>query len=104
MYLDGRPIREEVLIFAALMERKLREHDATKGERGWKDARPSELLQHAREEMDELDAIAPPGADDDPHHCRDDAVDVANLLMMFVDSIGQLSDPEGRVLTLRYVK
>lgn len=96
MKLEGVPIRKEVLIFAALMERKLREHDARKGKRGWDGMSPDELLQRVHEEMIELEHVHDERkgrpADIAPR-AADEAVDVANMLMMYVDSIGQLPPP-----------
>ena len=86
MNIDVRP---EVAAFALLMERKLREHD---NKSGWKKCGSTYLRVRALQEMGEFFAAAeimegwPP----------DEAADVANFLMMYLDVTGRLPtlDPE----------
>lgn len=89
MNLDGKPIRKEVLMFAALMERMLRKHDEAKGEQGWKKDAPLDLFDRVNEEFKELYELWCSGTNT-PQQLSDDAIDVANMLMMFLDSLEQL--------------
>ena len=81
----------EVLAFANLMERELRNNDH-KG--GWKDDAPGRLLERAEEEMREFLAafLSYPR---DTHKYRNDlaseGADVANMLMMVLDACGALA-------------
>lgn len=111
--------RPEVVAFADAMERKLRANDY-KG--GWKDMAPHLLLMRVFDELDEfVETIRPEAkasvtfrivgflsrsaagalaqwgpfmrtrANPD---CLDEAADVANLLMMVVDTLGKLPKPK----------
>ena len=88
-------MRPEVVAFANLMERELRNNDH-KG--GWKDDAPGRLLERAEEEMREFFAafLSYPR---DTYKYRDDlaseGADVANMLMMVLDVCGALGIKQG---------
>ena len=97
---DGGYLRPEVLAFAELMEKKLRENDH-KG--GWENCEPEWLLKRLREEVRELtDAVDEQLAynmsgarsiEDAPPvfmSIGDEAADVANFALMVADIFGKL--------------
>lgn len=90
--------RPEVERFADMMEARLRDHDATKGQRGWEGSDPKWLLRRLRHEADELERAlmlrTPPCACREAgcHHMLfrtdsvgEEAADVANFAMMIAD-------------------
>ncbi len=81
-------LRPEVLAFAQAMERKLREHDETRGRRGWSSAQPDWLMLRLTEETGEL-ARAVRRTRRGPL-ILDEAADVGNLAMMVADVAGVL--------------
>lgn len=90
-----RYCRPEVLAFAVLMERKLRENDF-KG--GWGRDTAASLCRRAREELDELWGIIPHWTQqgklpaDKRRELGSEAADVANMAMMVADVCGCLKD------------
>lgn len=80
-------VRAEVIAFALLMEKKLRKKDH-KG--GWGHRPLSDLWHSVHQEMKEFDEaiVNQHGAD----HVLDEAVDVANYMMMVVDRMGGLKN------------
>lgn len=92
-------LRPEVQAFAEAMETQLRKHDATRGRAGWKQDSPADLFDHYVEECKEFEAIMdwwrnlPAGSlvlRSDAERLREEAADVANMLMMVLDVIGLL--------------
>ena len=90
-------IRPEVLAFAHLMERELRNNDH---KTGWKDASPVWLAGRTFDEAQELCDIAndyeaerqSPIASDVRDEVAGEAADVANMAMMVADVCGCLDD------------
>lgn len=79
-------LRKSVRLFAQAMERKLREHDATKGKRGWmpKDCAADYLMLRVEEEASELrDAMED---DERASVVTAEAADVANMAMMVAEN------------------
>jgi NTP pyrophosphatase (non-canonical NTP hydrolase) len=80
--------RREVVWFADHMERKLRDNDH-KG--GWSDSDPFLLLEHLKEEVDELDEAVESYMQDPYKNLElmnrviDEAADVGNMAMMVAD-------------------
>ena len=81
-------MRPEVLQFAGLMERKLREHDGDRGD-SWRHLDQLHLLQRLKIEVQELD-------DSTERSFFWEAVDIANFAMFIVMCEASLPDwPEG---------
>lgn len=81
-------LRHEVQVFAAAMERKLRENDY-KG--GWRHMAPKWLLKRLRQEVKELERrLAEKTAK--PKEIASEAADVANFAMMIADTAGELEE------------
>lgn len=76
-------IRADVLDFAIAMEEALRKHDADRGERSWVDPGVTDdgLLEHLREEVDEVD-LALRSQDCGDEQVEVEAPDVGNMAMM----------------------
>lgn len=87
-------LRPEVAAFAQAMERKLRQHDAARGKRGWRHADGPWLMLRLLEEAGELARVM--------RHARrstallDEAADVGNLAMMVAGAAGVLAAGEAR--------
>lgn len=84
-------LRPEVVAFANLMERELRNNDH-KG--GWKDDAPGRLLERAEEEMRELHAALlsyPRDTRKYRYELASEGADVANMVMMVLDVCGALA-------------
>lgn len=90
----GSVIREEVIILALEMERKLAKHDEDRGEDGWYYDEPGELLYRLREETAELEREAGRGQPD-PAAVLSEAADVANFAMMIVDNARRANKQRG---------
>jgi NTP pyrophosphatase (non-canonical NTP hydrolase) len=75
-------IRDPVLLFAAMMELRLREHDGEKGRHGWRDERLSWLFQRLYIEYEELRLAL---ETDNTEAILKEAADVANFAMMIAD-------------------
>lgn len=105
----ARPV---VMAFASVMEAKLREHDPTKGSYGWQSDDPLALLARAEEELAELRGVLQEMESSrrvpSRHHAgdpedtsfyafiqpiREEAADVANMVMMVADVCGALVAP-----------
>ncbi len=80
-------LRPEVLAFAKLMETKLRGNDFRPG---WKDCTPKWAVGRIEDELEELQDAMNSGPDG-IYEAPEEAVDVANFCMMFVDLMGGLS-------------
>lgn len=84
-------IRPEVLAFAWLMEMRLREKDAERGQ-GWKNKTGQELLTPTISKLFRIEkAIRYPGS-----HTQDvvkNAIDLGNFCMMIADVAGVLERP-----------
>jgi len=93
-------VRPELLRFAVLLERELRVNDEAKGWEGWKKDRPNSLLKRVHEELEELDKVYRDDVDpQDPSSVgvhrdliAEEASDVGNMLMMFLDVLGILPE------------
>lgn len=90
---DGEPVawRPEVVAFASLMERELREND-WKG--GWKHCNFASLMSHVWEEARELqEALLSYPRDTQKYRERiaSEGADIANMVMMVLDVRGALS-------------
>ena len=93
--LSREGIRQEVLVFARLMEKELRANDH---KRGWKNDSAVILAQRVREEADELWEAAKAYCWNYPNSPRacdreiiaEEAADVANMAMMVADVSGCL--------------
>ena len=83
LLLDLRP---EVLSFAHLMERELRNNDHKPG---WKHDSAQSLFSHLHAETRELKAWLD-FANPDPAHISEETADVANMAMMVADVCGAL--------------
>jgi hypothetical protein len=85
-----RKLRKEVLAFAHLMEERLR---ANEHKGGWKDENPFWLLDRARDELRELNAVLHvrlKGNTVTPREIGAEAADAANFLLMIADVCGAL--------------
>ncbi len=80
-------LRPEVLAFAYLMERELREHDDREG---WKDCGSGWLMERLMEEFDELEVAITERFP--PRSIGSEAADVANFAMMIADVCGALAE------------
>lgn len=74
-------LRPEVLAFALLMEARLRENDADKGQ-SWKQANAKDILVHAQSKMMVVESWV---RGVQLNRCAPHAVDVANYCMMLAD-------------------
>lgn len=81
-------MRTEVQKFAELMERKLQKREA-KYPNGWKKDTAIGLFRHLKEEVDELQTRLVMHSNNDV--IASEAIDVANMAMMIVDVLGQMS-------------
>ncbi len=81
-------LRPEVLMFARLMERKLRRDDEKKGPGGWKASKARALFDRMLVEVVELDNTI--RCNSGPEDVALEAADVANLAMMVADVAGGL--------------
>ncbi len=81
-------LRPEVAAFAQAMERKLREHDDTRGHRGWSSAQPDWIMVRLAEEVGELAKAVRLRR---RAAALDEAADVGNLAMMVADVLGALA-------------
>lgn len=75
-------LRPALRRFAVAMERKLRANDY-KG--GWEDEPLEYLIDHAWDELHELNKSLFPESSADPALCVDEAADIANYCMMIAD-------------------
>ena len=92
-------VRPDLLKFVVLLERELRANDH-KGPTGWKNDSPSSLLSRVEEELNELKEIV--AEDTDPNDpsavgvrrdlIAEEASDVANMTMMYLDVLGILPE------------
>lgn len=83
---DPARAREPVRWFSALMEERLRRHDADRGKRGWIGADRDWLLSRATAELAELQyAISMLGVSGSLEDVASEAADAANFLMMIAD-------------------
>lgn len=80
-------LRPEVLAFAQVMERKLRQHDAERGA-SWKDCDWQFLRDRLDTEVFELTVAV-----QKDRGVAEEAADVANFAMMLADNLGHLSLP-----------
>ncbi len=86
MKFQVQELRPEVLAFALLMESRLRDKDADKGQ-SWKGLNAKQLRVHAVCKMSMLDdSVCIPRIDAGVNH----AVDIANYCMMIADVAGAL--------------
>lgn len=83
-------LRPAVQAFAREMEARLRKHDATRGERGWRVEALSSLFARLREEVCELESAV---FLRDPAGIVDEAADVANFAMFLADNAYGLLPP-----------
>ncbi len=81
----GPPCRWQVLKFAALMEKKLKQYD-WKG--GWHRCQSRTLIKYLRQEVDELESAAKPKpkTPEDITALANECGDVANFAMMIADN------------------
>lgn len=91
---EGVALRPDVLAFAQAMERKLRKHDAERGD-SWQAMDPVWLRKRiVQEHVEFLEAaecvIARPWPEGRPQ-VRDEAADVANFLMFFCSNVGAIA-------------
>lgn len=89
---ENLTLRPEVLAFARLMEQRLREKDADKGQ-GWKDLPAGHLRVAMFSKAGRLERaiISQPT---EMNECVTDAVDLANYCMMIADVSGALEDTD----------
>ena len=84
---ERRAMRPEVLEFAHLMEKKLRQYDAIRGD-NWKNEPPEWLFSRLQDEVKELlHAVMT----NNKHHMLIECVDVANFAMMITGVCGFLA-------------
>lgn len=77
-------LRPEVLRMAQGMERRLREYDETRGRTGWKQCNMAQLVDHLREEVNELiDAVIDESGS---VVVWAEAADIGNMAMMVADT------------------
>lgn len=89
MKFQVQELRPEVLAFALLMEQRLREKDADKGQ-GWKDADIGNLQVCVTAKNMSLDTALMYGTNNEAAR---HAVDIANYCMMIADVAGALEQP-----------
>jgi len=91
-------IRESIMALAIDQEKKLREHDGDRGERGWFDEDVMWLLHRVIDEAEELRLLLLnvrecQGADAIMELAQDarlECADAANFLMMIHDNLGDM--------------
>lgn len=94
--IGGEPVREEVLRFAVLMERELKENDHKDH---WRDCGISYLLKRLREEVVELETLLLATSAPQPADIASETADVANFAMMIADNAKAL--PRGSLVSAR---
>jgi hypothetical protein len=98
----GPELRPALMWFAMLMEQKLRHHDSSRGESGWRGDESLGLIPAERQDLvhwikSKLEKLNTAVLTKDPISVTNAAVDIANLAMMVADLWGE-TVPEERKL------